>query len=227
VKVEIRSKDFSITAGMRSHTERRLAFALDRFSRGVKNVLVWVGDLNGPKGGADKSCRIAVELLRGRVVLEERGPDLYVAIDRAAHRAAAKVARDSDNIYFMAECAADITPYTDKSWMRLLIDIEGVNGDNRETFKYIVNRTSPTEKYATLEKSKGGWNWEKVGEVEYSLSGNRLQIKIPRAMLNIGTGAFTVNFKWSDNMQKDGDIMDFYVSGDVAPGGRFKYQYKA
>lgn len=140
---------------------------------------------------------------------------------------AAKVARDSDNIYFMVECASAITPYTDKSWMRLLIDIEGVSGDSWETFEYIVNRTSPTEKYATLEKSKGGWSWEKVGDVEYSLSGSRLQIKIPRSMLGIGTGAFNVNFKWSDNMQTDGDIMDFYVSGDVAPGGRFKYQYKA
>jgi len=36
---------------------------------------------------------------------------------------------------------------------------------------------------------------------------------------------FVINFKWSDNMQNEGDIMDFYVNGDVAPGGRFKYQY--
>ena len=26
-------------------------------------------------------------------------------------------------------------------------------------------------------------------------------------------------------MQTDGDIMDFYVNGDVAPGARFKYQF--
>jgi hypothetical protein len=139
----------------------------------------------------------------------------------------AKVARDSENIYFMVECADNITPCTDPAWMRLLIDVEGSDGDRWETFGYIVNRVSPDAKYAVLEKSKGGWNWEKVGSVEYSLSGKRLQIKIPRSMLGIGSGAFTVNFKWSDNMQKDGDIMDFYVSGDAAPGGRFKYQYKA
>ena len=34
-----------------------------------------------------------------------------------------------------------------------------------------------------------------------------------------------MNFKWSDNMQTDGDIMDFYTNGDVAPGARFKYQF--
>ncbi|MHB1365101.1 MAG: hypothetical protein ACYCWE_04690 [Eubacteriales bacterium] len=139
----------------------------------------------------------------------------------------AKAARDADHIYFMVECADAITPYTDPAWMRLLIDIEGVDGDNWKTFEYIVNRTSPSDKFAVLERSKGGWNWEKAGDVEYSMSGNRLQIKIPRAMLGIEKGPFTINFKWSDHMQTDGDIMDFYVSGDVAPGGRFKYQYKA
>ena len=26
-------------------------------------------------------------------------------------------------------------------------------------------------------------------------------------------------------MQNEGDIMDFYVNGDVAPGGRFNFVY--
>lgn len=33
------------------------------------------------------------------------------------------------------------------------------------------------------------------------------------------------HFKWSDNMQEDGNIMDFYVNGDVAPGGRFMFHF--
>lgn len=138
----------------------------------------------------------------------------------------AKAARDDEFIYFMADCAQPVTQYTDPAWMRLLIDVERTDG-GWETFDYIVNRVSPSEKAAVLERSKGGWDWEKVGDVEYFLSGKRLQIKIPRAMLGIDKGPFTVNFKWSDNMQTEGDIMDFYVSGDVAPAGRFKYQYKA
>ena len=44
-------------------------------------------------------------------------------------------------------------------------------------------------------------------------------------MLGLNGDTFTINFKWSDNMQTDGDIMDFYNNGDVAPLGRFKYQY--
>ena len=50
-------------------------------------------------------------------------------------------------------------------------------------------------------------------------------VTIPRSALGLGEGDFTVNFKWCDNMQIDGDIMEFYVSGDVAPGERFKYSF--
>ena len=42
----------------------------------------------------------------------------------------------------------------------------------------------------------------------------------------------TINFAWTDNVHDEGDyskfsgdILDFYTSGDVAPGGRFKYSF--
>jgi len=35
-----------------------------------------------------------------------------------------------------------------------------------------------------------------------------------------------IEFKWNDNMQENGNIMDFYVNGDTAPGGRFNFIYK-
>jgi putative sigma-54 modulation protein len=95
MQVEIRAKGFTLTDGIRSHIERRLGFALDRFTQRLRAVLVWVADVNGSKGGAqDKCCRMAVQLTHGRVVLEERADDLYVAIDRAAHRASKTIARE-------------------------------------------------------------------------------------------------------------------------------------
>jgi putative sigma-54 modulation protein len=84
MQVEIRAKGFALTEQIRSHIERRLGFALDRFTPSLRAVLVWVGDINGTKGGArDKCCRMAVQLTHGRVVLEDRADDLYAAIDRA------------------------------------------------------------------------------------------------------------------------------------------------
>lgn len=139
----------------------------------------------------------------------------------------AKLTYDKDYVYFMVETAEDLTPSSDPAWMRLFLDVQGQDLPNWETFDYVINRVNPGEK-AIVERSTGGWNWEQVGEAEYTVSGRRLQIKVARSLLGIaGEDNFVLNFKWSDNMQAEGDIMDFYVSGDVAPNGRFKYQYLA
>ena len=50
-----------------------------------------------------------------------------------------------------------------------------------------------------------------------------LQIAVPRSMLGMTGQKIDFNFKWSDNMQEDGNILDFYSNGDVAPGGRFMF----
>ena len=35
----------------------------------------------------------------------------------------------------------------------------------------------------------------------------------------------SIDFKWWDNAQKPGEIMDTYLSGDVAPDARFNFRY--
>ena len=142
-----------------------------------------------------------------------------------------KATYDAENVYFMAETKNELTPYTDPAWMRLLIEVEKADGnevkaDSWESFQYIINRNAPKDgEHTALERSKGGWEWENAGEVSYNASGNRLQIAVPRALLGLdGCKSFTLNFKWSDNMQNDGDILDFYENGDAAPEGRYKYQ---
>ena len=154
----------------------------------------------------------------------------------------ARVARDADNLYFYVECFENITPYTDPLWMVLYIDSDQQN-QGWETFDYVLNKTSPTADKATLEKFTGnGYETEKVGDVEYTVDGKYMQVKVPKSMLNISGYDFTVNFAWTDNVHDEadagergnteykyttfsGDIMDFYISGDVAPAGRFKFSY--
>ncbi len=137
-----------------------------------------------------------------------------------------RVTYDAENVYFMVKTAEAITPHTDKAWMRLFIDVAGVEDDKSwETFEYMINRETLSASKTTLERSTGGWNWETVTEVDYKVDGDTMVVTIPRAALGIGEGDFTVNFKWSDNMQADGDIMDFYTNGDVAPGARYKYSF--
>lgn len=144
-----------------------------------------------------------------------------------------KVAYDAENIYFMVETLEDLTPSSDAAWMRLLIDTDPTGTTaNWEGFEYIVNRVSPSDGKATVERSTGGWNWEQVGAVSFSVSGKRLQIAIPRSMLGLSDSTdLSFNFKWADNTREDGatedsgDILDFYQYGDVAPGGRFMFSF--
>jgi len=138
-----------------------------------------------------------------------------------------KVAYDGDNIYIMVECAENLTSSTDSSWMRLFLDTD-ITGTSKnwEGFEFVINRKSPTSNICYLEKSTGGWNWTVVGELNYSVIGKYLQISIPRNLIGkSGTGTPSFNFKWSDNMQEDGNILDFYSNGDVAPGGRFTFVF--
>jgi ribosomal subunit interface protein len=85
MSIEIRSKDFSITDAIRDYARRRLGLALGCF-RKVSRVVVRVGDLNGPKGGKDKFCRITAEVGHGTIVVEDIHSDLYSAIARATRR---------------------------------------------------------------------------------------------------------------------------------------------
>jgi hypothetical protein len=53
-----------------------------------------------------------------------------------------------------------------------------------------------------------------------------MEIKIPRALLSLKDQKLNFEFKWTDNIQQAGDIMDFYISGDAAPAGRFNFVYQ-
>ena len=138
-----------------------------------------------------------------------------------------KVTYDKENIYFRIETVDNITAYNDKGWMRLLIDTDSTGeADNWEGFEYIINRENATEEEISVEKSTGGWNFQKIGTGKYNVDKNVMYIEIPREALGLEKNEeIKFNFKLSDNMQTDGDIMDFYQNGDVAPGGRFMFAF--
>ena len=110
--------------------------------------------------------------------------------------------------------------------MWLLISIGDEDTPNWEGYQYIVNRRGVGSSRTNLERCLGGWQWERVSRVSYAASGNQLEIAIPRTDLALGVGPLQVDFKWVDNAQKPGDIMDFITSGDAAPSGRFNFRYK-
>lgn len=135
----------------------------------------------------------------------------------------AKVARDKKFIYFYVETANKLSPASDPAWMRLFMDIDRDKDTGWEGYDYVVNRTAQAKK-AVLEKSEKGWDWTEAGQIDYAVNGNQLELKVPKSMIGI-TGSVDLEFKWSDNMQQEGDIIDFLINGDVAPSGRFNYHF--
>lgn len=139
-----------------------------------------------------------------------------------------KVARDRTNVYFYVRTREPLTPRSGSNWMWLLLHITGRGGTSWEGYHYIVNRSVEPDGSTWLEASEGGWKWRRLAKVRLRAFGAELHLAIPRRALGLppGTG-LNIEFKWADNMQRPGDILDFYLSGDVAPEGRLRYAYRA
>jgi hypothetical protein len=153
-------------------------------------------------------------------------------VSRGARNAllAFKIARDRDNIYFYARTHRPLTPRSDPNWMWLLIHSACDGHTGWEDYDYIVNRTIEPDGSTWLEKNVvGGWKWQKVTKIQLHTHGDQLQLAVPRSALGLrqGNGQLSLDFKWVDEIQHPGDVKDFYVSGDVAPTGRFIYRYQA
>lgn len=94
MQLDIRGGSESACEDERRQVERRLLFALGRFAQHLGRVQVWLGDVNGPRGGVDKTCRIVAHVRGvGQVVIEDADAVLPAAVARAAERAGRAVAR--------------------------------------------------------------------------------------------------------------------------------------
>lgn len=94
MQLSIRGKNFKVLAGLRESIQSRLETALARHRGRVENVAVSLADLNGPKGGIDKQCRVVVRLRpRGKLTVEEVGTEFVAAAGRASDRLAYAVSR--------------------------------------------------------------------------------------------------------------------------------------
>jgi hypothetical protein len=141
-----------------------------------------------------------------------------------------KVTHDNNNVYFYVETMEPLTPFDGPYWMNLFIRVKGKGAHDKswEGFQFILSRRNVSEDYTRLERSTGGWNWEIVYDyVEYKVTENKMELAIPRYALGIdNTKNIDIEFKWFDNMQHEGDPLEFYLNGDTAPNQRFAYSYR-
>jgi hypothetical protein len=124
------------------------------------------------------------------------------------------------------ETAENLTPADDNNWMMLFIDTDRNKKTGWQGYDFVINYKKPKGSKVFVQKSRlNKWNWQECGEGSMKKDGNRLMIRIPRQVFGLQGSQLDFEFKWSDNMQDEGNIMDFYVNGDAAPGGRFNYVY--
>jgi ribosomal subunit interface protein len=94
MELEIRREDVRLDNRLRQHIERRVGFALGQFGNKVSRVTVQLADINGPRGGVDKQCRLLVRLRDGNFLkIEDLDEDVSAAVSRAADRVGHAVAR--------------------------------------------------------------------------------------------------------------------------------------
>lgn len=106
----------------------------------------------------------------------------------------------------------------------------------------MVNKSAASADTVVLERFTGdGYASEKVADCAYTVDGRYMTVRVRKSDIGLSGYDFTVNFAWTDNVHDaddtgtgdgrpvyhsfSGDILDFYTSGDAAPGGRFKFSY--
>jgi hypothetical protein len=141
---------------------------------------------------------------------------------------AMKVARDREHLYFYVRAKEPITAPEGSNWMLLFLNTDADPTTGWEGYNFVVNRQRRGDGVSVLEESQRGWNWRPKAEARYRIRGNEMEMAIRRADLGLAdlSRPIRLEFKWSDNMQREGDILDFLLNGDAAPGGRFNYLYE-
>ena len=98
MRIDIQTKNFSMTDALHSHAERRMRFALTRGDDHIRRMVMRLSVINGPRGGAVMRCHLQVMMARlPDVLVEDIQADVYLAIDRATDRAGRTVVRKIDH----------------------------------------------------------------------------------------------------------------------------------
>ena len=88
MNVDIQARDFTITEGIRSAVLNACEHFLHPYQDRIQLVAVHLSDINGPRRGDDKQCRVAVHLEHGPIVVASQvSNDLYHSLRQAVAKA--------------------------------------------------------------------------------------------------------------------------------------------
>lgn len=136
-----------------------------------------------------------------------------------------KITSDKNYVSFYVKTNNTMTSWNSPDWMRLFISIKDNSIPAWEGFQFMVNHQPVNNTTTTLDRCKGGWQWETVGDISYRTIGDKMELRIPKTYLGIKGNTFIIDFKWADNSPADGNALHWLDKGDTAPNARFAYRY--
>lgn len=94
MKLNINFRNVPGTGDIISHIDRRLSFCLSRVEHDIESVDVTVSDINGPRSGVDKQCKVIIKPIGlRRIVVVEKRDRIQSAIDASLARAERSLVR--------------------------------------------------------------------------------------------------------------------------------------
>ena len=92
--VHIQSRHFPLSEALRKYVKSKVQIMLGRYEAKIIRVDVSLFDINGPKGGEDKCCKIIVKINgASSIVMQETAEDCYDAINTCTRRARRAIKR--------------------------------------------------------------------------------------------------------------------------------------
>jgi ribosomal subunit interface protein len=87
MNIETRSSNVSLSEALHEHILRKLERVLRHFATRIDGVVVRLTDINGPRGGTDKRCRILVRRTgQSSLLVEAVSESPYDAVSHAVAR---------------------------------------------------------------------------------------------------------------------------------------------
>jgi len=108
--------------------------------------------------------------------------------------------------------------------MLLFVDTDQQKETGWEGYDFVINSAVTDTKITTLSWLNKDGSLGKSIAVPYQVKQNKLMVKVKRSDLS-KNGKLAFDFHWADNIQKLGDITEFFLNGDNAPERRSNYRF--
>lgn len=136
----------------------------------------------------------------------------------------AQVTHDQNNLYFYIETKQSLTPLKGKNWMLIFIDADQNKATGWQGYDYAINSKVINATTTTISQLDKNGKFRKSVNIPLKVEGNRLMLSVPRKAIK-SENKLQMEFHIADNINKIGDIMEFFSNGDSAPSRRANYLY--